>query len=383
MDINDKNNGFDDPILRKLFIQALTEHEYIVKTERKKVAGQPQPDIQQFTEPQKVGQLMGSIVSFIVLCIINGACMRCAFEAAHQIIVHMRNFGGWINGDDCLTPYSDQRFPAIWEAIAQQFGFAKSLGKTYASCTFCTMNSTLFEVATTDNDVHTWSMVPYVNLGLVHGMKRSTDAATERLHYTELGTLHQELMSTCPPDLKIPLTTLFLEVHKEALAKAGPLPWFLPEWMGGLGLVQNYEYTAEDRHWARSAMDVQSDTPFRCSTPKEWFMYDIFNQFVKTQGHGLVTNYPYREYEGSDRRSIVYAQAVYYLWAAGGTDMLHIETYKSPRRKAEALLDHYRTIQRHSVELRRSRGQLWVDDYVFHHEQKVTVSPVTSLLMRR
>jgi hypothetical protein len=143
--------------------------------------------------PQKRGQLMGSPVSFPVLCIINAAVIWASigpdlpFKKVQMVI----------NGDDCLFQCSEAQRQS-WAAIAEDAGLLPSVGKTYFSNWFLMINSTLFDGLDTEpvevhcggkelaavDDRHQvmWKEVPYLNLGLLLGLKRSggSEGKTQR-----------------------------------------------------------------------------------------------------------------------------------------------------------------------------------------------------------
>jgi len=101
---------------------------------------------------QTNGQLMGCMISFPLLCIVNAAVARRAFEIAHY-----RRYKVWrkfsldelnavINGDDILIGTSLPDFIPIWENLIKEVGFEKSLGKNFVSEHFATINSQYFQV---------------------------------------------------------------------------------------------------------------------------------------------------------------------------------------------------------------------------------------------
>jgi len=235
--------------IAELFKRALTGHTFlangddIVIGERRGVAIDPK------LLPQKWGQLMGSIVSFPVLCIANAALSRWALE-----------FGGrkWtlvdsrlaINGDDVLMKCNRTCYRA-WKALTSAGGLVESVGKCYFSKTYLNMNSTSYRVG----ELHTiavpyrldpsktafregpFHLEKYVNLGLMYGLKRSGGKASGFSGDGEktLGARAQELMNTCPEELKEKVYKKFLNKHWKVLGELR-VPWFMPEWIGGVGL---------------------------------------------------------------------------------------------------------------------------------------------------
>jgi hypothetical protein len=87
---------------------------------------------------QTKGQLMGSLLSFPVLCVANAATLGLARK-----IDDIRDLKACINGDDILF-IDSQRTINSWKRIATSMGLIPSIGKNYCSKFFGTINSQLF-----------------------------------------------------------------------------------------------------------------------------------------------------------------------------------------------------------------------------------------------
>jgi len=205
--------------LRTLCLKALTKHTFSHNG----------------LKPQKEGQLMGSIISFPFLCLANAALCRRSMEVSDRKVYNLygsRCVPLLVNGDDCLFKGRDGRIRQIWEAMASHAGLSSSVGKTYFSRDFCTINSTIFEWSVTQ-----WVERKYINLGLLHGQKRSVVSGSSSMNQPEaqLGVLARELKRSCPPRLWPSVKNRFISLNSIAL-KTYQVPWFVPEWLGGLGL---------------------------------------------------------------------------------------------------------------------------------------------------
>jgi hypothetical protein len=217
-------NGICDAVgmpedIRELFHKALTGH--LVE------------DV-----PQVWGQLMGSIVSFIVLCIVNMAVIRHSYEIEHLIKVSVVEIPAVVNGDDGLVR-STGRFVQIWESLARVAGLVPSLGKVYSHPVYCNINSTSYEWK-----LGKFQLIPYVNMGLVMGLGRSgvekvdVSVATQdhdNPFVKSLGARHHALIESCPVHLRMAVHELFLQHNAETL-KHTRVPWYVPESLGGVGL---------------------------------------------------------------------------------------------------------------------------------------------------
>jgi hypothetical protein len=219
-------------------------------------------------KPQRWGQLMGSVTSFPILCLANAAYCRYAIEIGLGAAVPLDKACLMINGDDVLMKTTDAGRLA-WKTITKAGGLTESVGKTYWSDEFCIMNSTMYErlsrptfvcpISEPDHylglapppppKASNFQEVPFINFGILLGVKRSggkvgldavacTDSTEARSFSSEDGTLGaraRELVAKTPSWLRVPVFRIFMEIHRELL-KSTSIPWFMPEWLGGVGL---------------------------------------------------------------------------------------------------------------------------------------------------
>jgi hypothetical protein len=187
--------------------------------------------------PQLWGQLMGSIVSFPILCLVNAAVIRFAMEVSEERHILLAECTALVNGDDGLVR-SGSAFLPVWKDVASLCGLEPSQGKVYSSPTYCNINSTSFSLQG-DTLVH----VPYVNMGLLKGMKRAGVQKqgladlfdTPEYQFSSLGAKHHQLMESCPPRLQLAVHKAFVRENFRVLTMTS-LPWFVPESCGGVGL---------------------------------------------------------------------------------------------------------------------------------------------------
>jgi len=178
--------------------------------------------------PQKNGQLMGSIMSFITLCIANAAGCRYAQEINERRKIRLNKASMKINGDDnVLSDPHGTLFP-IWEGVLKMFGFISSLGKTYHSPMFLTVNSRLY-VREVDGS---FTQAPFSKLSLVHGKSKD---GSESKDLWEMGSLLKKVKESCLPEHYQTLVHEFLRYNSRKFAKC-PVLIFLPTWLGGLGV---------------------------------------------------------------------------------------------------------------------------------------------------
>jgi len=136
---------------------------------------------------QRNGQLMGSIISFVVLCVANYASYRHARETYVNHVISLEdmklNHPVKINGDDILFPCTPA-FLEHWSNVVRLFGFTPSPGKNLFHENFAQINSVLFKIEPNFYEKHKRSpvytgfaehkvdVVPYVNFGLITNRRK-------------------------------------------------------------------------------------------------------------------------------------------------------------------------------------------------------------------
>jgi len=220
---------------RQIFLDALTHHIFDTKD------GELQ---------QTMGQLMGSIASFPILCIANAALCRWAMELADKKVWKLRDAPLTVNGDD-VALRSNASVYKFWKTITTKAGLEESVGKTFLSRDWVMINSTMYQreqqvfqldcINKKGQPVVRDSYlreVPFVNMGLMLGEQRS-GSSTFDLDDLKCGITFSSrakaLIETCPVGLRSAVYKKHLQINS-AMYKETRLPWFMPEWIGGLGL---------------------------------------------------------------------------------------------------------------------------------------------------
>lgn len=119
---------------------------------------------------QQNGQLMGSILSFPILCLANfGVYCLATRETQKEWTLDERMNHVLINGDDMV--YSD--LPSSWDnlvSIAQRVGLEMSVGKAYVHRSYANINSTSIILPLhKEGSARTPRVVNYLNTGLYFG----------------------------------------------------------------------------------------------------------------------------------------------------------------------------------------------------------------------
>jgi hypothetical protein len=151
-----------DPFIRRLLRFNLSEQE----------VSYSESGLEDFPDSFKMtnGQLMGSRFSFPLLCVFNLAIY---WKCLEELGIHLalKDLPVFVNGDDILF-LGPQVLLDLWSKRITEAGLEKSVGKNYESRSFCTINSQLFTVNLMEGDNYGLKTVPYINMGLVYGVKK-------------------------------------------------------------------------------------------------------------------------------------------------------------------------------------------------------------------
>jgi hypothetical protein len=224
--------------------------------------------------PQAWGQLMGSPMSFVVLCIVNMAAVRHSYELTVGRRVSLFRVPALVNGDDGLVraPHS---FLPIWKDMASLAGLIPSLGKVYSHRTYANINSTSYDW---NFEESCFQHIPYVNMGLMFGMQRSAESSnlddifSIDSRHASLGSRHHTLIESCPEHLRVPVHIGFMRANHDILHSLGDLPWYIPTKYGGVGLrpienplwdgdIDSKQYSYGPKPWEVLAMHYLQDNP--------------------------------------------------------------------------------------------------------------------------
>lgn len=177
---------------------------------------------------QTNGQLMGSVLSFPILCAINFACKWIADELYYGRRIGIHQVDCLVNGDD-IGFLSNNEHYSIWQRVITQAGFELSIGKNYIHRRFFTINSMLC-------DMDRKCIVPFFNVGLLTGQSKLTGRDEAR-------TLPSwDWYNECVHAAMNPLraSRRFLHYHApwiRRMTENGRLNLFISHSFGGLGFV--------------------------------------------------------------------------------------------------------------------------------------------------
>lgn len=287
---------------RELFFRAMTRH-------RIKEPSVTPPNILN----QENGQLMGSVVSFPILCIINAALLRWTCELDQKRTYTLNDCSITVNGDDAVIKCTSRGY-SIWKELCTFCGLSPSIGKVYFSRCFLNMNSTTFnyfplgcgsyttrrrEVNGSYTDVvrnlH-YQSVPYVNLGLLFGLKRSgrgeKAGLSSDLPSDNISSRAHQLINECPSSIIERVLCQYIHVNKTYLSRYS-IPWFIPRTFGGMGLpcFGKYRPSNHDLRFARLIYEHPKDLKVPSLPPntpwKVWeFVQKKYPEEVHQHSHG-------------------------------------------------------------------------------------------------
>jgi hypothetical protein len=201
------------------------------------------------TIKQQTGQLMGSFLSFPVLCIINLAINWYYMDPFQDH--EPWNLPLYVNGDDVLAA-SNEPFPN-WEETVGLVGFKKSLGKNYVSDHMFCINSEFYMILTDEDERKQIVRVETVATECIYAQSwykevdRRTNTRTVGTIFDNsphhVGALCRHLLETSSSSRQILAFNLFTRMNHAKLQELGR-PWFVPVELGGLGLPATNENRA-------------------------------------------------------------------------------------------------------------------------------------------
>jgi hypothetical protein len=193
---------------------------------------------------QENGQLMGSPLSFIVLCLLNAAMLWVSAELYEKKEIRWNNikykYRCLFNGDD--TSFTSNPFHYdIWAKVCSSCGLELSAGKNYCSSEFVNINSTNYfgkkEIIDQNSFILTdFSELFVVNPGLIKGQSKVLGG--NNIDVSSLGSTCDQLEECIRVADAIQKTRCYevFEHHMRPKLLLSKRPWTLPRLFGGLGL---------------------------------------------------------------------------------------------------------------------------------------------------
>jgi len=198
-----------EPLLRRIALRSLTE----IAVDLGEGGG---------LIPVKRGQMMGHILSFPLLCLLNRSASCLAIPRSR----FMR-----VNGDDVLFPADDKEYSS-WKVSTSQVGLKFSLGKNYFSRDLALINSEFFIWS---KEADRLVRLPVANVGLLGYQREMVDPETgaQILPWDQYGSLWRAFSETLPGGVLLRALRLFKKRYPSLQSFPGPL--FGPRELGCLG----------------------------------------------------------------------------------------------------------------------------------------------------
>jgi hypothetical protein len=157
-----------------------------------------------------------------------------------------------VNGDDAVVR-SSTGYRLLWEQVARVCGFSASPGKVYDDPIMLNINSREFvwkrsllpmqrvrarlQTHTSPSTINGFVKTPYVNMGILNGLKRSEGMKRAGDLVETHGQKCTTLINDCPESIRHAVLSQYIH-NNEAFLKSLGVPWFLPERLGGIGLPE-------------------------------------------------------------------------------------------------------------------------------------------------
>jgi len=201
---------------------------------------------------QANGQLMGSTLSFPILCVVNLVAYAKSIYDLTGRWTPLRQLPVKINGDDILFRANDELY-GIWQRNVKQVGFDLSVGKNYIHPHLLTVNSELYQMDQLPTGV-TFTKIEFFNVGLLTGQSKIT-GRDQGLRAAPIWDNYNEVMYGASNKARTHKRFIHYNLGAIKMAtKNGDFNLFLPFERGGLGFVQNdavpYHITSFQRRFA-------------------------------------------------------------------------------------------------------------------------------------
>lgn len=180
---------------------------------------------------QRIGQLMGSPLSFPILCMVNLIAYWSAINEFVGFNVPMSKLPVLINGDDILFRTNKSLYD-IWLLKIKQIGFDLSVGKNYVSTRFLTINSKLFHDGLEIKEIF------YLNCGWLTGQSKLGNSCIGKP--APLWSVYNSLTLLAPEETVGRIHRRFVHYNRESidiLTNKGEFNLFSHWAVGGLGFV--------------------------------------------------------------------------------------------------------------------------------------------------
>jgi hypothetical protein len=238
---------------------------------------------------QRNGQLMGSILSFPILCLANlGLYLEVIRDDPRPLSEKLK--GVLVNGDDMLYVAPD----SLWDrhvSLGERVGLVMTPGKAYKHTVFANANSTCFHYDL-EREGTPWQ-IDFLNTGLLFGQNKvlQKDVGIDEDEQSNAVAVINQLLKGALPGRQKGLLKSYLNRHKSKILKeCAGRNLFIPISLGGMGVTPplgwRWKFTERQRISASSRVAEMGPFadfgvgPRRAPKPKE-FMQEVHPYMIR------------------------------------------------------------------------------------------------------
>jgi len=193
---------------------------------------------------QANGQLMGSIVSFLVLNLANAGVTLASTAQEDPRDWYSRLSGVLLNGDDNVFAARKSVYDTF-SRWAGACGLEMSVGKAYWHPTIVNINSTCFHYNLVDR-TSTPKRVSYLNTGLFFGKGKVMGKTDDEVNPRTMTSVINEVVDGARAGKQCDILKQYLALHSDQIAdECRGKNLFIPIELGGLGISMPYGWKTE------------------------------------------------------------------------------------------------------------------------------------------
>lgn len=197
---------------------------------------------------QTNGQLMGSPLSFPILCVANLVAYAITWERYFDCkLTTLRHLPVLVNGDDILFKANDL-FYKMWQHEVKKVGFELSIGKSYYSTKFLTVNSKLYRISGVNND--NFTLVTFFNPSQALPTSWITPPGDDHQDANDFAGRMSDLLERTVDERFALRCAIRFNKREIALAtRCGLHNMFIPQHLGGLGIKCPEQLWQTEKVW--------------------------------------------------------------------------------------------------------------------------------------
>lgn len=224
------NLYLENPFLYNMMLSVLAPH----KVQYPKVAGKQLPDVD-----QQNGQLMGSVLSFPVLCLANLGLYLTVRGRTHEWAPPKALLDSvLINGDDMLYIGSVEEWE-LHKILGKRIGLEMSPGKAYIHPRYANVNSTSVDMDLRIEKSTPWE-IKFLNVGLLNGQHKVLGkvGSEDEVKEHPLSAVIDEVVKGALPGKQADVFKTYCCMHREDLSReTRGRNLFIPKVLGGMGVT--------------------------------------------------------------------------------------------------------------------------------------------------